>query len=59
MESKDTKQSAVSRFSKEQILASDRFSNRRDALSVCLEDKKYTINEVEKTLDKFMKEKVR
>lgn len=47
------------RFSKAQILASEKYFNRKDALSVCLEDKDHTVEEVEKTLKKFMEGKVK
>ena len=46
-------------FSKEQILASDKYANRRDALNVVLsDDGAYTIEQVNSLLDKFMKGKV-
>lgn len=46
-------------FSKEQILASKKYSDRRDALGVVLADgKEYTLKEVDALLDKFMKGKV-
>lgn len=46
-------------FSKEQILSAAKFANRRDLLSVVLEDgKTYTVEDVQKEIDKFMKGKV-
>ena len=49
----------VVRYSKEQLLNSKRYSNRRDALGVILaDDKKYTIEDVDSLLEKFMKGKV-
>ena len=46
----------VVRYSKEQILNSKKYTNRRDALGVILADKKkYTKEEVDSLLDKFMK----
>ena len=50
----------VSKFSKGQILRSKRYGERRDLLSVLLEDKKaYSHAEVEKIIDDFMKGKVK
>lgn len=44
-------------FSKKQLVNSKRFKCRRYALDACLDDnKKYTIKEAEKLLDKFSKE---
>lgn len=46
-------------FTKEQLLAATRFSNRRDLLNAILEeDKKYTIAEVEKAMEECMRKKV-
>lgn len=46
-------------FSKEQILASNKYADRRDALDVILEDNGvYTIEQVDSLLEKFMKGKV-
>ena len=46
-------------FTKEQILESDIYANRRDALGVILKDKQgYTLKDVDILLDKFMKGKV-
>lgn len=50
---------AVASFSKEQILSAAKFANRRDLLSQILEDgKTYTVDGVQKEIDKFMKGKV-
>lgn len=47
-------------FTKEQILASDKYSNRRDALGVILADgNSYTLEKVDSLLEKFMKGKVK
>lgn len=47
-------------FSKEQLIASERFAGRRDLLEILLEEgKRYSISEVEKKVEKFMKGKVR
>jgi len=46
-------------FSKEQILASNKYADRRDALDAILEDNGvYTIEQVDSLLEKFMKGKV-
>lgn len=46
---------SVSTFSKEQILASSKFANRRDLLSVILEDgKQYSIEDIKKEIDKTL-----
>lgn len=48
-----------SKFTKEQILSSTKYANRRDALGVILsDDKTYTQEQVDTLLDKFMKGKV-
>lgn len=47
-------------FTKEQILASNRYSNRRDALGAILADgNMYTFEKVDSLLEKFMKGKVK
>jgi hypothetical protein len=49
-----------SKFTKEQILASKKYSNRRDVLVAILgDDKSYTLEQVDSLLDKFMKGKVK
>lgn len=53
----ETKQESL--FTKEQILASNKYMNRRDILNVLLSDKgTYTIEKVDSLLEKFMKGKV-
>lgn len=48
-----------SKFTKEQILSSEKYANRRDALGVVLsDDESYTLEQVDSLLDKFMKGKV-
>ena len=48
-----------SKFTKEQILSSKKYANRKDILGVILSnDKSYTIEQVDSLLDKFMKGKV-
>ena len=46
-------------FTKEQILASKKYSNRRDVLGAILTDKNYTLEQVDSLLEKFMKGKVK
>ena len=47
-------------FSKEQILASAKFANRRDLLTVLLEDsRQYSILDVEKVMDDWFKRGVK
>ncbi len=47
-------------FSKEQILASARFANRRDLVDALLdENKSYTIETVDNLVEKYMKGKVK
>lgn len=46
-------------YTKEQLLASGRFRERRDALNVVLSDEKsYSVPEAEELIDKFMKGEV-
>ncbi len=48
------------RFSKRQLLASERFSGRRDVLAALLSEKgEYSVFEAEKIIEKFMKGKVK
>mgnify|MGYP000341509780 FL=1 len=47
-------------FSKEQILASDRYANRRDLVDALLDtDKSYTLETVDNLIDKCMKGQVK
>ena len=47
-------------FSKEQILASAKFANRRDLLTVLLEDgKSYTAEQVEQVMNDWLKKGVK
>lgn len=55
----DEVEQEVVTFTKEQILASKRYSNRKDVLGVILTDKKgYTLDQVDSLLEKFLKGKV-
>ena len=48
------------KYKKENILRSKRYAKRRDALSFLLEDgKSYSLDEVDKILNTFLKGKVR
>ena len=48
------------KFGKKQILSSKRFEDRRDAVGAILEDDKtYSIDEVEKLYEEFMKGEVK
>lgn len=48
------------RFSKGQLLGSERFSGRRDLLTAMLsEEKVYSVFEAEKIIEKFLKGKVK
>jgi hypothetical protein len=48
------------KFTKEQILASSKYSNRRDVLGAILSDNDtYTFEKVDSLLEKFMKGKVK
>ena len=52
-------QEVVSAYSKEQILASKKYENRRDILGVLLKDgEEYELEKVDSLLEKFMKGKV-
>lgn len=47
-------------FTKEQILASKRYSTRRDVLGAILaDDKEYTFEQVDSLLKRFMERKVK
>lgn len=47
------------KFTKDQIVKSKKFKNRVDLIKVILQDNKsYTLEEVQKEIDKFMKRRV-
>ena len=47
------------KFTKDQIIKSKKFKNRVDLIRVILQDdKSYTLEEVQKEIDKFMKRRV-
>lgn len=48
------------KYSKEQLVGSDRYMKRRDLLGVLLKDgERYTLEEVDAKLDNYMKGKVK
>ena len=54
----ETKKEDV-KFTKDQIIKSKKFKNRVDLIKVILQDNKsYTLEEVQKEIDKFMKRRV-
>lgn len=46
------------KYTKNNILNSKKYQNRKDLLNVLLEDKEYSFKEVDVLIDKFMKGKV-
>lgn len=60
MPKKDVDIKSEAKFTKEQIINSKKFKNRIDLIKVILKDNKtYTIDEVQKEIDKFMKRRVK
>lgn len=56
---KNTTTKTAVKYTKEQLIRSARYMKRRDLLSALLEDgERYTFNEVDAMLDKYMKGKV-
>ena len=49
----------IQKYSKEQILLSKAYANRKDILNVILEDKEYTTEAVDKMLENFLKKEVK
>ena len=50
----------VTKYTKESIIKSEKYKNRADILSVLLEDgKAYDFETIDKTIEKFMKGKVK
>lgn len=55
-----TEKTEVRKFTKEQLLASKRFSDRKDLINaLLLENKKYSIEEADKKITEFLKGKVK
>lgn len=60
IEKKEEIKTTESKYSKEQLLKSKKYSNRKDLLGVLLDDKKeYSFAEVDEEIDKFMKRGVK
>jgi glutamyl/glutaminyl-tRNA synthetase len=56
----DAVQKVQSEFTKEQIVQSDRYANRKDLVEALLDDgKKYTFETVDNEIEKFLKGKVK
>lgn len=56
----ESEKTADMMFSKEQLLSSERFKNRRDILNALLkEDVSYTVVQAENIIEKYMKGKVK
>ena len=51
-EKKETAKSAPA-YTKAQILAAEKYSNRRDLLGAILKDQEYTLEQVETEIEKF------
>lgn len=49
----------VQKYSKEQLLLSQAYANRKDILNVILGDKEYTTEAVDKMLENFLKKEVK
>ena len=49
----------VQKYSKEQILLSQAYANRKDILNVILGDKEYTTEAVDKMLENWLKKEVK
>lgn len=59
-EAEKTGSAKAATYTKEQLMASNRYANRRDLISALLEDgKTYTLKEVDALMEKFMKGKVK
>ena len=50
---------AVQKYSKEQIIISQAYANRKDILNVILDDGEYTTDAVDKMLENFLKKEVK
>ena len=47
------------KYKKDQILASAKYASKKDVLNALLDDKEYTLQEVDGLIEKFMKGKVK
>lgn len=60
VEEKTTTKVVKNTFTKESIINSNKYSNRKDLLNGLLkDDKEYTFEQVDEMIDKFMKGKVK
>lgn len=51
---------AIKTYTKEQLLESEKYADKRDLLSALLDDKrKYSLSEVDKQIEKYMKGEVK
>ena len=56
----ETAEKAETKYSKEQLLASERFRDRKDIVNALLSpDKEYTVTDVKNIIENYMKGKVR
>jgi len=56
----EKKEVKENKFSKEQLLKSQKYKDERDLINALLkEDKKYSLSDVDKLIDEFMKGKVK
>lgn len=59
-EEKNMKEKNENKFSKEQLISSEKYVKRRDIVDALLDDNRtYTIDEVDKKIDAFMRGKVK
>ena len=47
------------KYKKDQILTSAKYASKKDVLNALLDDKEYTLQEVDNLIEKFMKGKVK
>lgn len=58
LEINEIKTKKESEFTKRQLLTSKKYQHQTDLLNAILEDRSYTIDEVDKLINDFMKKKV-
>ena len=56
---KDEAKEAIPKFTKEQLVESARFADDRDLVMALLDERTYTISEVEKKIQQYKKGKVK
>ncbi|MFL2104132.1 hypothetical protein [Mycobacteroides abscessus] len=60
VEKKEVSKKEIAKFSKEKLVKSEKYANRKDILNVILEnEKEYSFEEVDNKMNKFMKGKVK